>query len=102
MGVVLPHQVLRPWPEVMRQPVYRVGHVVVTDVPRFALAAHHDPVVVLGVGGDLGVLRGIERLLVLGPLTGAPPHLDEQGDYVGPSGFRHQRVLRAYSCGSSR
>jgi len=34
VGVVLPHQVVRLWPEVMRQPVYRVGHVVGTDVRR--------------------------------------------------------------------
>ncbi len=65
MGVVLPHEALRAGPEVPSQPLDRVGHVVVTDVPRLTVAAHHRPVVPLRAGGDLGVLCRVEGVLVV-------------------------------------
>ena len=70
VGVVLPDQPLGPGSEVAGDPVDRVGHVVIADVPRLTVAAHHGAVVVLGVGGDLGVLCRVERVLVRRPRSG--------------------------------
>ena len=68
-------------------------------------AAHHRPVVALGVGSDQGVLLGVEV-----PPRGRPlvdqrhrrRSSAQQVDHLVLARLRHQRVVaQAYSCGSS-
>ena len=58
--VVLPDDGLGVGPVVAHQPVERLGHVPVADVPRLGPAADHRPVIRLGVLHHQRVLLGVE------------------------------------------
>ena len=96
VGVVLPHDRLRSRAVVRDEPVQRVGHVAVADVPRLVAAADHRPVVALGAREDLGVLaarrssasaRRRRRPGARGaPRAGRPPRPRTSWDQPGRAG----------------
>jgi hydrogenase maturation factor len=73
MGVVRPHHAACGRAVVVDQPAEGRVHVPVADVPRPRAALHHRPVVVLGPGHHLGVLR--HRQLLAAQADQHPDHL---------------------------
>ncbi len=78
--VVFPHDRLGLWTVMLHEPLERLHHVPVANVPRFGAAADHGAVVVLGVLHHQGILLGVEVpiLSVTGKRLGRAAEFGEQ------------------------
>ena len=93
MRVMRPDHGLRAGPAMLKQPLQRVEHMLVAQIPRHGIAVIHHPVILLGRRYDARILLGAEkRLAVLDQIIEALLEEIEQG--VGDRLLAHRIAAR--------